>query len=214
MKATSGINAIEPTTQDTREAFIQDTLQSGAGISQKDLVEKLVDESRPALDWLVKTSEFEPGQPTLELSLVSRCGGHSHGRTHRCPAQNGRPVPVGWKLVDTLKKRFTSFEDIEILTNAKVSTLLTNKNRVVGVEILKTEENGETETRNIDAQAVVLTSGGYAGQTGETLPDGHTTLLKEFAPQLVHTATTNGPWAAGEGVRLGLAVGAGMRDMV
>lgn len=216
MKATSGINAIEPLNKDSREAFIQDTLKSGAGISREDLVTKLVDESRSALDWLIKESQVD-GVPSLDLSVVSRCGGHSHGRTHRCPAQNGRPVPVGWKLIDTLKKRFTSFDDAEaqVITNARVINLLTENNAVVGVEIAKKDPETEQESKEtIKASAVILASGGFAGQTGKQLPDGQNTLLSEFAPQLVDTATTNGPWAAGEGVRLGLAVGAGMRDMV
>ncbi|KAI7888237.1 FAD binding domain-containing protein [Mucor mucedo] len=219
MKATSGINAIEPLNDDTRDSFIQDTLKSGAGICREDLVVKLVDESRPALDWLIKQSELETGNPTLDLTAVSRCGGHSHGRTHRCPSQNGRPVPVGWKLVDTLKKKLTTLSDVEIITNARVLSLLTelgpnNQNKVTGVEISKKNVETEEETKEkINAAAVILTSGGFGGQTGKHLPDGKSSLLNEFAPQLIDTATTNGPWANGDGVRLGLAVGAGIRDM-
>lgn len=220
MKATSGINAVEPITGDTREAFIQDTLKSG-GICRQDLVEKLVDESRPALDWLIKTSQDQDGKPTLDLSVVSRCGGHTFGRTHRCPpAENGLPVPVGWKLIDTLKKKFMSFSDVQVITNTRVLSLLTETDvngatKVVGVQVLKTDPETEQETKQeIHAAAVVLTSGGFGGQTGQQLPDGNSTLLSEFTPQLLHTATTNGPWANGDGVRLGLGVGAAMRDMV
>ncbi|CEI88237.1 hypothetical protein RMCBS344292_02631 [Rhizopus microsporus] len=208
MKATSGINAIEPLTGDNRDAFVQDTLKSGGGLSDESLVAKLVDESRPALDWLIKQSEFETDMPSLDLSVVSRCGGHSFGRTHRCPPQNGRPVPVGWKLVDTLKKRFMSLPDTKVLTNTRVTRLLTEQDKITGVEILNEEEK-----REISANAVVLATGGYGGQTGTRLSDGHATLLSEFAPQLVHTATTNGPWANGDGIRLALAVKAGLRDM-
>lgn len=215
MKATSGINAVEPSKGDTRDAFIQDTLKSGAGISQKELVIKLVDESRPALDWLIQQSIQQDGNPGLDLSVVSRCGGHSHGRTHRCPAQNGRPVPVGWKIVDTLKKKLLSFDDVQVLTNTRVLSLLTEQEKVVGVQVLKRNPETEEETKEeIHADAVILTSGGFAGQTGKYLSDGSSSLLNEFAPQLVDTATTNGPWASGDGVRLGLSVGAEIRDMV
>ncbi|KAI8983035.1 FAD binding domain-containing protein [Pilobolus umbonatus] len=219
MKATSGINAIEPRDGDTRDDFIQDTLKSGAGICREELVTKLVDESREALDWLVAESEFEEGKPTLDLSVLSRCGGHSHARTHRCPSQNGRPVPVGWKLVDTLKKRFCSFSDGRVITHARVLRLLTSINSkgeksVTGVEVIKKNpETGEETREEITADAVILTSGGFGGQTGQYIPDGTPSLLGEFAPQLLNTATTNGPWASGDGVRLGLAVGAGIRDM-
>lgn len=216
MKATSGINAVEPSTGDTRELFIEDTLKSGAGICREDLVTKLVDESRSALDWLIEESKEEDGNPSLDLSAASRCGGHSHGRTHRCPpAPNGHPVPVGFKLVNTLKKKVLSFSDVQVITNARVLSLLTKSGGVVGVEILKKDPKTEQETKEIiHAGAVVLTSGGFGGQTGHHLLDGKNTLLSEFAPQLLNTATTNGPWANGDGIRLGLGAGAGMRDMV
>lgn len=218
MKATSGINAIEPLNKDTREIFIKDTLASGAGSSRPDLVTKLVDESPSALDWLVKESVFDDtGVPSLDLSAVSRCGGHSVGRTHRCPAQNGRPVPVGWKLVDTLKKRLASFSNVQVMTNTRVLGLSSsdNKKSVIDVTVLRKDPETDIEEKeSIAADAVILASGGFGGQTGEYLPDGKHTLLSEFAPQLVHTATTNGPWANGDGVRLGLSIGAGMRDMV
>lgn len=216
-KATSGINAIEPLNKDSRDSFIQDTLTSGGGRSREDLVTKLVDESQAAVQWLIHESEFEEGKPTLDLSLVSRCGGHTVGRTHRCPAQNGRPVPVGWKLIDTLKKRFTSFQhSAEVLTQARVLNLLTDQQKnIKGVMITKTNpETGKQSMEIIQANAVVLTSGGFAGQTGLYLPDGQHTLLSEYAPQLVDRATTNGPWASGDGVRLATAIGAGVRDLV
>ncbi|KAG1456315.1 hypothetical protein G6F46_007722 [Rhizopus delemar] len=206
MKASSGINAIENTTGDSREAFIQDTLKSGDGLSNEELVTKLVDESQSSLDWLIHQSEFDAGKPTLDLSLVSRCGGHSFGRTHRCPPENGRPVPVGWKLIDTLKKRLTSLPHTQVMTQTRVLGLLSDDSqRVCGVRLESDEE--------ITADAVILTSGGFGGQTGTYLTDGKATLLSEFAPQLVHTATTNGPWANGDGIRLGLSVKAGIRDM-
>ncbi|CAN0581851.1 unnamed protein product, partial [Ectocarpus sp. 12 AP-2014] len=38
-------------------------------------------------------------------------------------------------------------------------------------------------------------------------------LLSEFAPERLHLATTSGPQATGDGVRLGQAAGAGLVDM-
>jgi aspartate oxidase len=216
MKATSGINAVEPLNGDTYEAFIQDTLKSGAGASRENLVRKLVKDSQCCLKWLIRQSEFEKGSPTLDLSVVSRCGGHSVGRTHRCPAQNGRPVPVGWKLVDTLKKRLDLLDRVQVMTNTRVLNLARSKGKsAIEVQVLRTDpELGSEHSEVIKADAVILASGGFGGQTGEYLPDGKQTLISEFAPQLLHTATTNGPWANGDGVRLGLSMGAGLRDMV
>lgn len=214
MKATSGINAIEPLNKDTRELFIQDTLQSGGGRSREDLVFKLVDESQDAIRWLIKESE-EEGQPTLDLSLTSRCGGHSISRTHRCPPQEGRPV--GWKLIDTLKKRFLSFDHgAQVMTQTRVLNLLTDQQKnIKGIMLTRTNpETGKQTMEILQADAVVLTSGGFAGQTGHYLSDGQHTLLSEYAPQLIDHATTNGPWASGDGVRLATTIGAMTTDMV
>lgn len=186
-KATSGINAMtEP--NDSMEAFEQDTLQSGGGLSDPTLVHKLVHESPGALEWLKSQDD------TLNLNVVSRCGGHSHPRTHRCPARpDGAPVPVGWRLIQALKRSFHNIEQ-------QTSTIVTNL--VIDDKIIRLTVSGDHE---ISASSVVLTSGGFGGQT--------TGLLKEYVPQLVNMATTNGPWANGDGVRLAMSVGAAICDM-
>lgn len=186
-KATSGINAMtEP--GDSMEAFEQDTLKSGGGLSDPVLVHKLVHESRQALDWLLSRDD------TLNLSVVSRCGGHSHPRTHRCPPRpDGAPVPVGWRLIQALKQ---NLQTIEQLTSTSVTGLAMDEKGV------KLTVSGD---RKILATSVVLTSGGFGGQV--------TGLLKEYAPELVNMATTNGPWANGDGVRLAISAGAATRDM-
>ncbi|KAI8368364.1 FAD binding domain-containing protein [Choanephora cucurbitarum] len=208
MKATSGINSLGAP-GDSREAFVQDTLTSGAGLCEPSLVHQLVDQSQQALEWLIDQSRDASGQPTLDLSVISRCGGHSVGRTHRCPPHQGRPVPVGWKLIDTLKRAILSRDQIEILTETRVTQLWMKENQVKGVKV----QTSDNQSQILEADAVVLASGGFGGQTAQHLPEGQSTLLSEFAPQLVNTATTNGPWASGDGIRLGLEIGAAIRDM-
>lgn len=203
MKASSGINAIEPKSDDTMDIFYQDTIQGGHG--QPELVRKLVQESPSALAWLTDAG--------VDLSVVSQCGGHSRARTHRCPpGPNGMPVPVGFKLVDTLKKRAQQL-GIDMQTNARVTSLHLRNNTDTSSSPPPTWTltiNGDTEV-NVDA--LVLTSGGFGGQIHATEKDEVPTLLKEHAPQWVDRATTNGPWANGDGVRLGLALGASTVDM-
>ncbi|KAI9315320.1 FAD binding domain-containing protein [Dichotomocladium elegans] len=201
-KATSGINGM--TEQgDTFEDFEHDTLESGGGLSNIALVKKLVYESVDALAWLREQD------PTLDLSLVSQCGGHSRPRTHRCAAKpGGGPVPVGWRLVQALKQKAGTLGNVEIRTESRVQRLIVaaGNDAIRGVELA----NGE----KIDAEAVILASGGFGGQTLEIeQPDGMPTLLSQYAPHLLNIATTNGPWANGDGVRLGLAVGAATKDM-
>merc|ERR1712203_1175597 len=79
-KATSGINGALTRAQrnlkigDSPEIFTADTMRGGA--SRPDLVKVLCEESAPAVDWI--TDAFG-----VDLSLVSRLGGHSMPRTHR-----------------------------------------------------------------------------------------------------------------------------------
>ncbi|KAI7856813.1 FAD binding domain-containing protein [Circinella umbellata] len=198
-KATSGINAMTEV-GDSLDAFEKDTLESGGGLSNIDLVHKLVYESEESLAWL------KLQDPTLDLSLVSQCGGHTHPRTHRCPPIDGRPVPVGFRTITALKNRIAQLNNVEIWTNTRVTHIKPEEKRV---QVVK-----EGEPLDLSVSAIVLTSGGFAGQTQELQqPEGIKTLLSEFAPQLVNTATTNGPWANGDGVRLGVEAGAATKDM-
>ncbi|KAI8099149.1 FAD binding domain-containing protein [Halteromyces radiatus] len=198
MKATSGINGVEPKYNDTMGAFYKDTIQSGGG--QADLVTKLVQDSPSALNWLE--------QAGVDLSVVSQCGGHSYPRTHRCgPGPNGAPIPIGFKLVDTLKKRAQNL-GIDIRTNARVTSITYNQ-----LPPLFTLTINNNDSERISVDALILTSGGFGGQIHATDLDNKTTLLKEYAPQWVDRATTNGPWANGDGVRLGLSLGATTVDM-
>ncbi|ORZ23972.1 FAD binding domain-containing protein [Absidia repens] len=202
MKASSGINAVEPKNNDTMDDFYQDTIQAGHG--QPELVRKLVQESPSALAWLTEAG--------VDLSVVSQCGGHSRARTHRCPpGPNGMPVPVGFKLVDTLKKRAQQL-GIDMQTNARVTSLLLNNHNSnqSPSSYWTLTINGDTELK---ADSLVLTSGGFGGQIHASMENNIPTLLKEYAPQWVDRATTNGPWANGDGVRLGLALGAATIDM-
>ncbi|ORY91221.1 FAD binding domain-containing protein [Syncephalastrum racemosum] len=182
-KATSGINGVQ---RDQMEAFEQDTLQSGGGRSDMKLVHKLVEESNDALAWL------KAQDATLDLSSVSQCGGHSQPRTHRCPAKNGKPVPVGWRLIHALKQRAQGLSNIEIQTETPVQHLAPH------------EGSGWRINRAIDASALILATGGFGG-------DPHSELFRRYAPSGV--ATTNGPWADGAGVQLGVTLGAAARDL-
>jgi len=54
-----------------------------------------------------------------------------------------------------------------------------------------------------EADAVVLTSGGYAFDHSPAKASPSLSLLQEFAPHLGHFPTTNGPHATGDGVKVG-----------
>ena len=79
-KATSGINGANTRSQrmkgvfDSNEIFTADTLRGGA--KKPEIVKVLCENSGPDVEWLMDNFG-------LDLSLVSRLGGHSQERTHR-----------------------------------------------------------------------------------------------------------------------------------
>jgi cleavage and polyadenylation specificity factor subunit 2 len=189
-KATSGINGAETKPQTEREiedsvdSFIKDTIASGGGLSSAAHVEILARNSADAIDFLMSFG--------LNLTDVVQLGGHSTARTHRIPpTPDGRPIPVGFTIMSTLKRYIENdlAGIVNVVTNANFKHLITDKahdNRVVGVEY---ELAGEVHRVNGN---VILTAGGYAND--------HTpnSLLTKYVPQLASLPTTNGPWATGD----------------
>jgi pyruvate/2-oxoglutarate dehydrogenase complex dihydrolipoamide dehydrogenase (E3) component len=81
-KATSGINGAGTSTQiklgipDNSQIFYEDTAKSARAEIQPELVKVLTHQSGSAVEWIQE--KFK-----VDLSLVSRLGGHSQPRTHR-----------------------------------------------------------------------------------------------------------------------------------
>merc|ERR1719345_130699 len=131
-KATSGINGALTRAQrnlkiaDSPEIFTDDTMRGGA--SRPDLVKVLCEESAPAVDWI--TDAFG-----VDLSLVSRLGGHSMPRTHR-----GKERFPGMTITFGLMEALEDIAELEdgrarILLKTKVTKLLTDANgNVTGIE--------------------------------------------------------------------------------
>mmetsp|Transcript_3346 Transcript_3346/g.4711 ORF Transcript_3346/g.4711 Transcript_3346/m.4711 type:complete len:621 (+) Transcript_3346:298-2160(+) len=208
-KATSGINGVRTPAQTTQEVgdsyenLKTDTLNSGGGLSNPLLVETLASKSTEAVNFLESFG--------VRLQALSQCGGHSFPRTHRIPpGDDGRPVPVGFVTMKTLTDHIekNEGESITVEKQATVTRLLLEEQdgqpAVVGLEY--TKEGCDTPIE-VKADAVILASGGYGFDKSEG------SLLAEFAPDKLSFATTNGPHAKGEGVRLGRDVGADLVDM-
>lgn len=82
-KASSGMNAVTASQGDSEEAFFDDTMASGGGLSDLALVATLAAQSEAALGRLEALG--------LDLSVVTQLGGHSRPRTHSNPqAREGR----------------------------------------------------------------------------------------------------------------------------
>jgi flavocytochrome c len=207
-KATSGINGWGTAAQlaagvdnDSAEVFADDTLRSGiGGTSKPELVHALTGDSRAAIAWLA-----DLGVP---LTTLSQLGGHSRKRTHRAPDKaDGTPTPIGFTIMQTLERhvRGELADRVTVMTSAVAQELLRDGERVVGVRVRQGGPSGdEVELRG---NAVVLCTGGFSNDHTPT------SLLAEYAPHLLDTPTTNGPFATGDGVKMARRVGAALIDM-
>ncbi len=209
VKATSGINGALTKTQmragilDSAEIFEADTIKSAAGLGGTEapvytapLAKVLTHESGPAVDWLC--DRFG-----LDLSLVSRLGGHSQPRTHR-----GAAKFPGFTITYALMEKLEEIEEqskgetARIINKASAHTLIRDKQgAVVGVHY---SVGGKQFT---EYGPVIIATGGFAADFATD------SILAKVRPDLMSLPTTNGEHCTGDGIKMALAVGAGTVDM-
>ncbi|KAK2166619.1 hypothetical protein LSH36_37g08050 [Paralvinella palmiformis] len=202
-KATSGINGVGTEAQaakgivDSVADFVKDTITSGAGQSKQELVEVL---GRNSVDVHIWLKSFG-----LNLTDVVQLGGHSVRRTHRFPpTPDGKPIPVGFTIVSTLKKEVEGNlkGTVTVVTNANFKKLLSEGDSVVGLQYA--DESGKVhEVKG----SVVLASGGYANDHASD------SLLMKYVPDLSKLPTTNGPWATGDVIKATADMGLSLVNM-
>ncbi|ETW07889.1 hypothetical protein, variant [Aphanomyces invadans] len=185
-KASSGINAAQ--SKDDLDAYLQDTLKSGGGFTNPVLAHTLVHQSLDGIRFLESKG--------VDLSVQCQLGGHSTERTRR----NKTGPNVGFAITSALKKAIdAAASQIQVVTNAKVTKLVASgTNAVSGVEY-----RVDGADYAVSTPAVILATGGYSANTA---------LLKSLAPGMESFATTNGPWATGDGLELATALGAALVD--
>ncbi|RKP26505.1 FAD binding domain-containing protein [Syncephalis pseudoplumigaleata] len=196
-KATSGINGALTNTQialgiqDSAMLFYEDSARSARDLIDPSLTRVLTYNSASAVEWLKE--KFE-----LDLSLVSRLGGHSQPRTHR-----GKERFPGMTITYALMEKFEALAKEQpararYITKAKVTRLLRNSTGdVTGVEY-ETADKQKHEAHG----PVILATGGYAADFTEN------SLLKKHRPDIYDLPTTNGDWSTGDGQKMAMAIGA------
>ncbi|KAH6669346.1 putative fumarate reductase [Halenospora varia] len=200
-KATSGINGALTRTQvdagikDSVKQFYDDTLKSARDKARPDLIKVLTYKSAAAVEWLQDVFN-------LDLTLVSRLGGHSHPRTHRGHDAKFPGMAITYALMQRLEELAENEpERVQIIKKARVTGLNKEGNKITGV---KYEFDGESSDLY---GPVILATGGYAADFTET------SLLKKHRPDTFHLSSTNGVHATGDGQKMVMAIGGNGIDM-
>ena len=200
-KASSGINACclsgEEQYHDTLESFFNDTVKSAGTAAQYQLIQTLTKNSAQAVEWL-KT------RANVDLSLLAQLGGHSHKRTHR--PSNGM---VGAEIIYNMQrevKKYLKLGKIQLLLDTRVTKLIFDGDKVVGVEAQSYNTDG-IASNTLTAPNVILATGGFASDRS------HGSYLHQYRPELMKMPATAGEFSTGDGIRLALELGAGVVDM-
>ncbi|RCK54685.1 Fumarate reductase 1 [Candida viswanathii] len=190
IKASSGINGVptkyQPQPQvDSVESFIADTLKSGKKLNDRQMVNILTQNSKSAIDWL-------NDEINVDLTHVVLLGGHSHARTHK-----GDMLPPGFAIVSGLTKKIDAIQEesperVNIEKEATLSKILMEEGRVKGVAY----EGRDHATHEVDADNVVLATGGFSADLGPT------SLLRKYRPDLIDFPLSNGVQTTGDGQKI------------
>lgn len=193
-KATGGMNAAESTPQenagieDSVETMIADTMKGGKDLNDPELVERLANEAKDGIDWLIELG--------ADLNEVARAGGATNDRIHR-PVGGAAVGPTIVKTLDTTAKEL----GVDIRTWNEATEILTDKEgKVSGVKV----KNKDDKEYVINAKAVVVATGGF-GANKE--------MVAEYREEIKDFATTNHPGATGDGIELAQGVGADLTDI-
>lgn len=201
-KATSGINGALTSAQiangikDSPAAFLKDTVVSSKlNVDTYPLAEVMTGESGPAVEWLMKAFN-------LDLSLVSRLGGHSFPRTHR-GKEKFPGMTITYALMEKLEKICTEEpKRAKVIVKARVSELIKDASgSVVGV---KYESDGKMFT---ESGPVIIATGGYGADYEKD------SLLRKYRPDILDVPTTCGSHCTGDGIKMAGAIGAEYKDM-
>ena len=109
--AQGGISAVLDNA-DSVESHVADTLDAGAGLCRRDVVEFIVSRGRERIEWLLSqgvnftTERDASGQESFHLT---REGGHSHRRVVHAADATGREIET------TLEERVRENESITVL---------------------------------------------------------------------------------------------------
>jgi len=136
----------------------------------------------------------------LDLSLVARLGGHSAPRTHR-GKERFPGMTITYALIQMVEKIAGMSDHAKVVTKARATKLITQGNKVVGVEYVK---GGNTLK---EMGPVIIATGGFGADFSAD------SLLAKHRPDLMHLPTSNGEHCTGDGIKMGVDIGAKTLDL-
>ena len=173
--AQGGIAAVlEP--GDTFESHIADTIDAGAGLNDRDVVEFVVGKAPEAIERLAELGvPFNPGETVSERWHLTREGGHSARRiVHVDDA-------TGWAVQEALEKAAAAHENITLLPDLVAIDLVTERHVTGGrgpprgCRGIYALRRGKRRVERILGRATVLATGGASRvYLYSTNPDGST----------------------------------------
>ncbi|WP_083461543.1 flavocytochrome c [Cellulosilyticum ruminicola] len=191
-RATGGINAAGTVFQeklgitDTPEIHYADTLAGGENLNDPELVKYLTENAKNAINWLTDLG--------ADLSDVGSLGGATNKRAHR-PAGG---AAVGNHLVEVLSANVAE-RGIETMKNTEATELIVSGDEIIGIKA----KSGNQEYI-INADAVVIASGGFANNAE---------IYTKYVPELDGFISTNQVGATGDGIKLAESVKADFVDL-
>ena len=146
---------------DSVESHVEDTIATGAGLCNPEIVRFVVERAQESVDWLVNigvdfTRLNNSSNTELDFHLHKE-GGHSHRRVIHAADATGKAIET------TLESRVRQHKNIELFENhvavdlITINKLLKNKTRCIGAYVL---DNESKNVKVFRARNVVLATGG------------------------------------------------------
>ena len=158
--AQGGVSAVLDK-HDSIESHVQDTLTTGAGLCNSEIVRFVVERAQESIDWLVDmgvdfTRSNESAKTTSPFHLHKE-GGHSHRRVIHAADATGKAIETTLESRVRKHKNIALFEHhvaVDLITTHKLSK---NRRRCTGAYVL---DSREKKVKVFRARNVVLATGG------------------------------------------------------
>ncbi len=190
--AQGGISAVLDKT-DSFESHVSDTLNSGAGLCNEDVVRHVVKSGPKAIDWLLEVGvPFTREDNSIEGSAglhLTREGGHSNRRVAHAADASGKAIET--TLVEKIKSRenievFEHHISIDLITSRK---LRQRENRCIGAYVL---DRKKQKVSTFTSRFTILATGGASK---------------------VYLYTSNPDGSSGDGIAMGWRAGCRVANM-